>query len=364
MTTLALPPTPPDLSKFKSYGILENPMWIEWEDSMQMFFVHEKGHAHESQPWKMPLETLERTQRELKLQAGSAIDFRRLPQERRDTFARYIDCMVRAFADGKDVQERMAMAKPFNAPPALDDPELDRAAGGLTVDVDMATGGRSSPQPYQVAAEGAAYRMFKHFKAFDGTPHVAVLADHIEREVDQCPFYVNSDRCMDYLIKEICTVSNTINEDERAYFVLTEKGLAHLRSEYEPTSPIYSPTSPIYSPTSPGSPPVQNFDNVPLRMMDLPDNWKERWNKEDMEKLVSYTANLTECYNAMILDIHHGNVPLSCVTPRMGLGTYAKYLQPKKRLDCHMTQLMDKLDEPPSEEEPSAKRSRSGSPLE
>ena len=109
---------------------------------------------------------------------------------------------------------------------------------------------------------------------------------------------------------------------------------------------------------------MQNFDNVPLRMMDLPDNWKERWNKEDMEKLVSYTANLTECYNAMILDIHHGNVPLSCVTPRMGLGTYAKYLQPKKRLDCHMTQLMDKLDEPPSEEEPSAKRSRSGSPLE
>lgn len=272
MSVLTLPPPPPtptapDLSKFKSYGILENPMWIEWGDSMPMFFVHEKGQAHESQPWKMPLETLKRMQCELKLQAGSAIDFRRLPQERRDSFARYIDCMVQAFADGKDMQERMDMAKRFNTPPALDDPELDRAAEGLMVDVDMATGG----------------------------------------------------------------------------------------SKQESTSPSYSPTSPSYPP-----PPLEGFMRVQKRQLEAPANWREAWTDEDMNKLLSEVAYMTETTNEMILDIHHGNVELSRVTPRMGLGTYAKYLQPKNGVDHLMGKLLDKC----AEHDPPAKRSRSGSPRE
>ena len=349
---------PASLLKMPSYGILEKSMWIEWTMEMQMFFVHEEGEAHETQPWKMEHSKLVRMQKELKLHAGSCIDFRKLSDERRSAFIRYVDCMIEAMDGGQDMNTRMQLAKEFNQPPSLDDPELDAAASKLTVDVPMATGGedgRTSPQPHQVAAEGSAYRMFKHFKAFDGKPDVLVLASEIEREIDQVVFSVDTEQCMEHLLEKICTLSKT--ENGRDFLMLTEHGLAYLRSQYEPTSPSYSPkspTSPSYSP-----PHREGFMRVQKRRLTAPANWREAWTDEDMNKLLSEVAYMTETTNEMILDIHHGNVELSSIAPRMGLGTYAKYLQPKHHVDNHMGRLLEKCDEHEAAKEPCLKRPRS-----
>ena len=244
--TMSAPATAKPVEKMPSYGILENPMWIEWTKEMQMFFVHENGEPHETQPWKMPHDKLVRMQKELKLTAGSCVDFRKLPDERRQAFVRYIDCMVEAMARGDDVATRMELAKEFNAAPVLDHPELERAASKLTVDVAVATGA---------------------------------------------------------------------------------------------TSPSYSPTSPDYPPPS-----REGFLNVKKRGLTAPANWREAWTDEDMNKLFTEIAYFTETTYEMILDIHHGNVELSSVAPRMGLGTYAKYLQPKHGMDNTMSNLLERCD--------------------
>jgi len=344
--------SPSPILKMPSYGILERPVWIEWTEEMQMFFVHEQGEPHEMQPWKMSHDKLVRIQKELDLTAGSCIDFRNLSHERRCAFVGYIDCMIQAIDGGKDHMQRMELAKLFNNPAVLDDSELDAEASKLTVDVDMATGGRTSPQPHEVASEGAAYRMFKHFNAFDGKPDVLVLASEIEREIDQVVFTVEAEDCMEHLLKEICTAEE--QGCGRTLFKLTEKGIAYLRSQYEPTSPNYSPTSPQYEPTSPNysptspqySPPPRHegFMRVQKRRLTAPANWREAWTDEDINKLLSEVAYMTETTNEMILDIHHGNVELSRIAPRMGLGTYAKYLQPKNSVDNHIDSLLDKCD--------------------
>lgn len=268
MTTLAVAPAAPALTKFKSFGILDAPIRVEWhaeaggwDACSSNFLLHEQG-KEVLLLRMMPIEKLERIQRELQLQAGSIIDFGNLPDERRRRFRACVTAAIegmRLNMDQGDLHElinKTAWVHTSEDILPLDIPEMfyknawkGKPPPQLTVDVAAATQTAAqpscpSPPPSQYATEGAVYRMFKHFKAFDGHASAQVLADDIERECDMVVF--DDFPSQDYILQKLCQ-SHADHADGRERYSLTHSGFDYLLSHYEPTSPDYPPD---YSPVS------------------------------------------------------------------------------------------------------------------
>ena len=347
--------------KFESYKVLEQPMMIRFHETQTEweFHVYKKGEDQPvpteppDQPLKMPLHMLKRLQSEMMLSGGSIIDFGDMPDDLRYLFRQYIDVIV-AFHMG-DWDGRYESCPPelrgwlstvgpgvrkSGAPP-------EEKTSALTVDV---PGMEMAYPVYQWDVDYAVYLAFKNHNAF-ARPHLQVCIPVAEID-DECRQHAQDDLWHDYILQKLCV--QTVDPDGSELYALRDAGRETLLDRFEPTSPSYSPTSPEWH--------KQGFDNLTMPQISMPKNWREAWTQSDVDMLFSRMAHLVECYNAIILDVHHGNVELAREPPRLGLGTYAKYLQPKNSVDAHIGTLLDKCEEAEEgHDEPPAKRSRSGS---